>query len=221
MSKTNFDVFCPACNLLVAAQVIADGNGGFRNDAINSLDCVDTEYYGEHYYICLCGRCNQPFLIRQSLMGIPAEYETITNEEVLYPNEKKLSLDKAPNTIKSAYDQAARSFSASLFEPCVLMCRKCLEATCKTFNSQGHDLKAKLQNLFDGGHIDLRLLSWAHEIRQIGNEAAHDSNAEVTMCDARDILDFTEAILIYVFSLTFRFEAFRARRSGLKTPKNI
>ena len=47
----------------------------------------------------------------------------------------------------------------------------------------------------------------------IGNEAAHDPDTKVTKRDARDVLDFTEAILIYVFSLTSRFEAFRARRS--------
>jgi hypothetical protein len=201
--------------MLVAARVVAEGNGGFRNDAVSTFgDEIDTEYHGEHYCVCLCGRCSQPFLIRQSLFGVPAEFESITEEKILYPNEKKLPIDGVPNTIKSAYDQAARSFSASLFEPCVLMCRKCLEATCKNLGTKGHDLNSKLQGLFDGGHIDSRLLNWAHEIRLIGNEAAHDPDTKVTKRDARDVLDFTEAILIYVFSLTSRFEAFRARRAS-------
>jgi len=202
--------------MLVAAKVVAEGNGGFRRDAVSPLDAVDAEYHGEHYYVCLCGRCSQPFLIRQSLFGVPAEFETITDEKILYPSEKKLPLDGVPNTIKSAYDQAARSFSASLFEPCVLMCRKCLEATCRNLGAKGRDLNFKLQSLFDGGHIDSRLLNWAHEIRLIGNEAAHDPDTKVTKHDARDVLDFTEAILIYVFSLTSRFEAFRARRASDK-----
>ncbi|CAG0947290.1 hypothetical protein ANRL1_03917 [Anaerolineae bacterium] len=214
MSKTEFDVFCPVCNMLVAAKVVAEGNGGFRSDAVNPLDEIDTEYHGEHYYVCLCGRCSQPFLIRQSLYGIPAEFESVTDEKILYPSEKKLPLDGVPNTIKSAYDQAARSFSASLFEPCVLMCRKCLEATCKNLRAKGRDLNSKLQSLFDGGHIDSRLLNWAHEIRLIGNEAAHDPDTKVSKRDARDVLDFTEAILIYIFSLTSRFEAFRVRRAN-------
>jgi hypothetical protein len=49
MSKTEFDVFCPTCNMLVAAKVVAEGNGGFRSDAVNPLDEVDTEYHGEPY----------------------------------------------------------------------------------------------------------------------------------------------------------------------------
>jgi len=217
MSKTDFDVYCPECNMLIAAKVIAEGNGGFRSNALNLLDEIDAEYHGEYYYICVCGRCSQPFLIRQSLYGIPAEFETITDEVVLYPSEKKLSLDGAPSTIKSAHEQAVRSLSASLFEPCILMCRKCIEATCKILGAKGRDLNAKLQSLFDAGHIDSRLLNWAHEIRLIGNEAAHDPDIKVTKRDARDVLDFTESILIYVFSLTPRFEKFRARRTKTKT----
>jgi hypothetical protein len=211
MSKSEFDVFCPICNILIAAKIIAEGNGGFKSDAITPLDEVDAEYHGEHYYVCLCSRCNQPFLIRQSLFGIPAEFETVTNEQILYPAEKKIPLNGVPNTIKSAYDQAARSFSASLFEPCVLMCRKCLEATCNNLGADGKDLYSKLQGLLNAGHIDSRLLQWAHEIRLIGNEAAHDINTKVTKRDARDVLDFTEAILIYIFSLTSRFKAFQTR----------
>lgn len=213
MSKTEFDVFCPTCNMLVAAKVVAEGNGGFRSDAVNPLDEVETEYHGEHYYISVCGRCSQPFMIRESLFGIPGEFETVTDEKVLYPTEPKLALGGVPNMIKSAYDQASRSFSASLFEPCALMCRKCLEATCKTLSAKGRDLNSRLQSLYDSGHIDRRLLDWAHEIRLIGNEAAHDTDTKVTKRDARDVLDFTEAILIYVFSLTARFQAFQARRA--------
>jgi len=212
VSKTEFDVFCPGCNILVAAKVAAEGSGGFRTDAISPLDGVETEYHGEHYYVCLCGRCNQPFLIRQSLYGIPAEFESVTEEVVLYPTDKNLALGSIPNAIQSAYDQATRSYSASLFEPCVLMCRKCLAATCENLGAKGRDLNSKLQSLFEGGHIDSRLLNWAHEIRLAGNEAAHDLDTNLTKRDARDVLDFTEAILIYIFSLTSRFEAFRTRR---------
>ena len=200
--------------MLIAARVVAEGNGGFRSDAVSPLEEFGAEYHGEHYYVCICGRCSQPFLIRQSLFSMSAEFETVQDEKILYPSEKKLPLDGVSNIIKSAYDQASRSFSASLFEPCVLMCRKCLEATCKILGAKGRDLKSKLQSLLDGGHIDSRLLNWAHEIRLIGNEAAHNPDTKVTKREARDVLDFTEAILIYVFFLTSRFDAFRARRAN-------
>jgi len=212
MRKSNFDVFCPVCNVLVEARAIAGGNGGYRSDAINPLDGADAEYYGEHYSVCLCPRCSKPFLIRQSLYGIPGEFETITEETLLYPTESKLLPEALPDSVKTAYDQAVKSLNASLFEPCVLMCRKCLEAVCKTLGVQGRGLNKLLSRLSETGQIDSRLLNWAHEIRLVGNEAAHDIETPVTKENARDVLDFTEAILIYIFSLTKRFESFRARR---------
>lgn len=173
----------------------------------------DTEYRVDLYSVCLCRRCNQPFLIKQSLYGIPGEFETITNETILYPGESKLLHENLPKNVKKAYKQAAQSLHASLFESCILMSRKCLEAVCKTLDAKGKDLNARLENLREAGHIDTRLLNWAHQVRLIGNEAAHDIDAPVTKEDARDVFDFTEAILIYVFSLTKRFESLQKRRT--------
>lgn len=210
--KDSFDVFCPSCNIMVEAKVVAHGSGGYRTDAVSSFDGMDTEYHGEHYSVCTCARCSQPFLVQESYFGIPSEFETVTETRVLYPTESKLPLEGLPQSIQSTYDQAARAFTAALYEPCVLMCRKCLEATCSALGSSGYNLDAKLKSLFDTGQIDTRLLDWAHGIRLVGNEAAHNITTNVTKTDARDVLDFTEAILIYVFSLTTRFEAFKARR---------
>ena len=102
------------------------------------------------------------------------------------------------------------------------MSRKCLEAVCKTLNANGRSLHARLANLHEAEHIDSRLLDWAHQVRVIGNEAAHEVDAPVTKEDARDAFEFTEAILIYVFSLAKRFEALRERRAaaGARTGGN-
>lgn len=108
MSKTEFDVYCPGCNMIIAAKVVVEGNGGARSTATNPDDEIDAVYYLEHYYVCLCSRCNQPFLIRQSFAGVPGDFEKMTDEEILYPIQKKLSLNGVPNTIISAYDQAVK-----------------------------------------------------------------------------------------------------------------
>ena len=213
MVKASFDVFCPECNMLVEAKVIAEGKGGFRSDAASPIDETITEYHGERYSVCVCRRCQHPFLVRESLYTVVGEFESVTDEQVLYPSESKLLPGALPESVKTAYDQAARSLRASLFEPCVLMSRKCLEAVCKILNANGCDLNKRLASLHEAGDIDSRLLDWAHQVRLIGNEAAHDIDAPVTKEDARDVLDFTEAILIYVFSLTKRFESLQARRS--------
>ena len=200
------------------AKVIADGFGGHRSETLNPLEEADAAYHVNHYAVCLCRRCGQPFLVHQSIYGLPAEFETITDEAVLYPSESKLLPDALPAPVKTAYDQASQCLHASLFEPCVLMSRKCLEAVCRMLKVKGRNLHSCLVNLHKDGHVDSRIIKWAHQIRLVGNEAAHDMDALVTREDARDVLDFTEAILIYVFSLTRRFESFLARRSGTSGP---
>lgn len=215
MSKESFDVFCQECNILISAKVIGQGHAGFTaRNGTQAIDC-DAEYYGDVYYVCLCSRCGNPFLIRQSLYGVPAEFETITDEKVIYPIESSLDMPGVPDVAQNAYTQANRAFLSGLYEPCILMCRKCLEAICKIYNAYGNNLYSKLQYLEMQGHIDSRLLSWAHEIRVIGNEAAHDLETIMSKEDARDTLDFTEGLLIYIFSLTTRFENFKERRKKL------
>ncbi|QPL55161.1 DUF4145 domain-containing protein [Vibrio navarrensis] len=49
-------------------------------------------------------------------------------------------------------------------------------------------------------------------IRALGNDAAHAITANVSKEDAKDCLDLTEALLIYIYSLGHRFEEFELRR---------
>ena len=216
MSKESHDLFCPKCNILISARVIASGDSGFSSEALNPVDEPDAEYHRDSYSIALCGRCCSPFLIKESRYGVPGEFETVTNFELLYPNESHLSLDGVPEPIRHAYEQAVRSFRVSLYDPCALMCRRCLEGICKIQKTSGSDLNSMLIALEKSGVIDARMVRWAHGIRMLGNDAAHGLDTVVSQEDARDVLDFTEALLIYIFALNHRFAAFSARRNKNK-----
>jgi hypothetical protein len=212
MAQESFDLFCPECNIQTEARVIAHGTGGFKSAALNPIDAVDAEYHHVILYIALCRRCESPFLVKQSIYEIPGECETVTSEEVLYPVASRLALEGVLEPVRRAYDQALRCYSTSSFDASALMCRRCLEALCKALGATNGPLQAKLESLFKQQVIDSRLIEWAHGIRVVGNEAAHDTEAELSKEDARDSLDFTEALLMYVFALNNRFAAFTARR---------
>jgi hypothetical protein len=212
----SFDVFCTNCNIEVASRVICKGHGGFSS--ANPFDEVDSEYYGDSYFVSLCRRCSSPFLVRQSRYGVPGEFETVTSEVVLYPNASRLPADGIPDPARRAYEQALRCYSAASYEACALMCRRCLEALCKSFSVAGNSLNRKVDALCTAGIIDKRLAQWAHGVRAIGNEAAHDTDAELSKDDARDAIDFTEALLMYVFALNARFAEFQQRRSAARAP---
>jgi hypothetical protein len=215
MQKETFDLFCPICNILVEAKVIARGFGEYRTNAVNPLDEVDAEYHGDHYSVALCRRCNGPFLVREALYGVPGEFETVTDEAVLYPvSAAEPRLEGLPDSIGRSVAQARRSYSTSSYDACALMCRRALEGLCKTLSANGNNLARRLADLKATGRIDARLVEWAHGIRLVGNEAAHDVETAVTADDARDMLEFTDALLMYVFTLDAKFRSFEARRKA-------
>jgi len=218
VTRESFDLFCPHCNIETEAPVVCQANVGFRSSAISQFDEIDAEYHGDTLYVALCRRCRSPFLIRQSLHGVPGEFETITSEEVLYPATSRFSPEGVPQSIRRVYEQAVRCYGASSFDAAALMCRRTLEATCKELGAAKGSLQAKLDFLAQNKTIDPRLNEWGHGIRAVGNEAAHETDAELSKEDARDVLDFTEAILMYVFILRARYAAFEKRRRKPDAP---
>jgi hypothetical protein len=213
MEKDTFDLFCPSCNILVEAKVIARGSGGFRSDAVCPLDEVDAEYHGEFYSVALCRRCKGPFLVRESRFGVPGEFETVTDETLLFPVTTVRNIEGVPASVQRSIEQADRSFSSGSYDAAALMCRRALEGVCKTLCACGPNLALKLGDLQAKGHIDQKLLRWAHGVRLVGNDAAHEVDQAVAKEDARDILDLTEALLMYVFSLDKKFREFESRRA--------
>jgi hypothetical protein len=179
---------------------------------LNPDDRVDAPFKQNIFSIALCPKCDAPFFIKEELSGVPGEFEQIEDMTVLYPAVERASFESTPEPVKRAYEQALRCYSSSSFDACALMCRRSLEALCRSQGVQSGNLDSKLKKLAEQRVIDARLAEWAHGVWILGNEAAHDTDAELSKEDAKDALDFTEALLTYVFVLNERFAAFSARR---------
>jgi hypothetical protein len=106
-----------------------------------------------------------------------------------------------------------RCFDAGAFTAAAVMCRKVLEGVCDEQGAQGKTLAARLESLKVSGVIDSKLAEWADELRLGGNEAAHDPNVTVDRADARDLKEFTKAIVEYLFTIQKRFDSFQQRRA--------
>lgn len=204
--------------MLVAAKVKATATGGWTPDATARVEPEDTPYHVVTYELAFCGRCEGPFLIEITSYEVAGEFSAEQRRRVLFPNSRKMDVDGVPDHVARAYEQATRSFGAALYEPCVIMCRKCLEGICASLGASGHNLRNKLADLSKKNIIDSKLYKWADHLRAIGNDAAHDLSIIIEKDDARDAVDFVEAILLNVFSLNTKFDAFMkrhaARRSG-------
>jgi len=163
----------------------------------------------ERYYFLRCSRCSGPILACQTDYGQGWE-----EPHKLYPAEN-IGVDPLlPEPIRGAYVEALTCFRAQAYTASALMCRKTLEGVCVEHEGTGGNLKAKLASLKERGIIEARLFEWADALRLAGNDAAHDVRVSFSWEDARDIIEFTSALLDYLFTFRARFDEFKRRRAS-------
>ena len=206
------DVFCPTCNQVVIARIksvvdskyVVTGRGGLYGE--------DEDCEFQTYRIGFCIRCDHAFLFRDTIQIISGEYSTIVEEEILFPNQTKSIPEHLPDSVRKAYERALSCFQTANYEPCAIMARKCIEGLCHELGSNDGSLKQRLEKLAAENKIDNRLIMWADHLRIVGNDAAHEFDIEFSKDDAKDSLDFVEAILVNVFTMNKKFEDFKSRR---------
>lgn len=91
------------------------------------------------------------------------------------------------------------------------MCRKTLESFCILKEVKEKNLAVSIKKLKEKGIINEQLFDWADELRLAGNKAAHSINHDFEESDAKDILDFTIAILDFTYSFKDKFDKFKER----------
>jgi hypothetical protein len=191
-------VECDHCNAFVEATE----HGGF-------------EEASRRYSILKCNKCGIPLMVEQLNIGNMAEGDSWDNPTVLYPPSKYRPNPNAPSNIQQAFSEAYTCYRNRAYTAAAILCRKTLEGVCKSHGTNQRNLMASLKQMKDDGLIDERLHEWSDALRHAGNEAVHDVNVSVSQTDAQDILEFTNAILDYLFSYRDRFDSFKTRHSNL------
>jgi hypothetical protein len=184
---------CTRCEAVVNAELIAsyelEGDGALPYN----------------YCFLKCPKCERPFL---------ADNDEFFGPIRLYPPQDDRINPLLPDPLKDAYREAISCFKSKAYTATAIMCRKTLEGICVEHKAKGSNLVASLKDLKDKGVIENRLYEWADALRISGNEAAHDVSVTISAEDARDILEFTNALLEYIFTFRDKFEEFKKRREG-------
>ncbi|MFI6390400.1 DUF4145 domain-containing protein [Nonomuraea sp. NPDC050547] len=137
--------------------------------------------------------------------------------EVLWPTPGREIGEQVPALVRAELTQARAGLRAGSAAAAVLHVRRLLEAVCADHGITGRTLFHALRELRAAGRIDGWLLSWAEELRELGNEAAHLGAAPLTRREAADAVELAEAFIdyLYVFSPKYRdFQVRRARPPG-------
>ncbi|NMY14994.1 DUF4145 domain-containing protein [Pseudomonas sp. WS 5019] len=133
---------------------------------------------------------------------------------IVFPQTDARVNPNAPAEIRAAFEEACACYRAQAYTASAIMCRKTIEGVCAEHGVRKRNLSASLRKMKDDGLIDERLFEWSDALRTVGNEAAHGAGVSIGQPDAKDTIEFTNAILDYMFSYRDRFEQFKIRRAN-------
>lgn len=188
---------CPECEARVDGEVIAVHEGGDP-----SRDPCPWRFS-----LAACPTCNHPALLLQE--AVPDWDEPMR----VYPATDMLDY-RIADSIRASYEEAVKCFSVGAYTAAAVMCRKTLQGICDVKGAVGSNLNQALADLRAKGLVTGQLHDWADQLRLGGNEAAHDVNVRMTREDARDLKDFTKALVEYIFTIQERFDEFTKRRAA-------
>jgi len=198
-------VECPDCGALVDGELVAD--------------YVDyepgTDMTGKYSFL-KCPKCSRPFIVLQVCDYSSWIEELADAPQRLYPPVEMEISASIPASLRAAYDEARTCFRAKAYVATAIMCRKTLEGIAEEHKITVRNLASALKEMKEKGIIENRLYEWADALRISGNEAAHGVSSKISSQDAKDILEFTHALLEYVFTFQEKFAEFKERQRILK-----
>jgi hypothetical protein len=196
-------VECHICNI----NVEATEHGHYQVD--NPYEPLDSETYK----LLKCPKCNNPILTVQKSEIFANEIELGTPRQ-LYPTGDFHLNPAIPEQLRNALQESVQCFRGGANTATAVMCRRTIEGFCTLKGIKTRNLATSIEKLKETGIINEQLFEWANELRLSGNEAAHNIESTFTSTDARDILDFTIAILDFSYSFKEKFDNFKERRKS-------
>ena len=147
-------------------------------------------------YFLKCPACNIP------MVGIEVEdYDPDANAVVwsalerVWPAPDKQLQWNLPPIVRNSLEEARKCYKAKAYRACAVMCGTALEGICLEFTSKG-TLAEGLKTLLEKKIIDSRIYEWGEALRQQRNLGAHATEHAISKEDAKDLLDFTNAICV-------------------------
>jgi len=197
-------VECSHCRITLEVGVL------FEYENHNQYDPMD----GEKYSFLRCPKCLNPILTRATYVF---EFNNVEwgNPVVIFPTNKFHVNPSIPKDLRTALLESIQCYEASLYTPTVIMCRRTLQGFCEIMGiDKKIPLARALAQLQANRVINDQLFEWANLLKDTGNEAAHNITSSFTHMDAKDLLDFTIAILDFSYSFKDKYDSFIKRQKG-------
>ncbi len=121
-----------------------------------------------------------------------------------------------PADIGRYWLQAKRSLNDENWDAAAVMARSALQLTLRAQNAQGKNLYGEINDLAAKGLLPPTMKDWAHNLRELGNDSAHPrpNQAPTVPADARDICNFLDFLLEYLYTLPHRISKYHERKNS-------
>lgn len=132
----------------------------------------------------------------------------------VYPENVPKCDERIPEKIRNDFLEAKGCLGTEAYKGTITMCRRAIQNTAIEKGAKKKDLFGQLNELVSKGIIPTSLEKLSHKIRSMGNYGAHpdkDGLDEVKEKDAKEILEFLEHFLTYVFVMPKRVEELESK----------
>jgi Domain of unknown function (DUF4145) len=120
-----------------------------------------------------------------------------------------------PPVVQRFWVQAKDSITNENWDAAAVMARSALQFALRDKGATPAKLFKEIEELANRGILHPLMKDWSHEVRELGNDSAHpDLNAPPTdPKDARDIVQFLDFLLMYLYDLPKHISDYRQRRN--------
>ncbi len=127
-----------------------------------------------------------------------------------------------PDGMTRFWIQAHNSLSNENWDAANLMARSALQFVVREKGASNGNLKEQIDDLGTKGVLHPLMQEWAHEVRLLANDSAHPDASvplPVTPQDARDIINFLDFLMHYLYDLPHQISEYRQRKNSATTSR--
>ncbi len=157
-----------------------------------------------------CGSCNGYVMVLWSA----SSFGRVHNYEVLpWPLKFEKYPEHWPTSIGRYWLQAKQNIHAENWDAAAVMARSALQLALRDYNAKGNGLKQEIEDLANKGILPPIMKEWSDQVRELGNVSAHPKPSQdpANPEDARDIVEFLDFLIEYLYNLPHRIKKYRER----------
>jgi hypothetical protein len=161
-----------------------------------------------------CGNCTGYVMVLWSA-GLNRFDGTHDYKVLPWPMRMEKHPDYWPEQVGRLWLQARRSLKDENWDAAAIMARTSMQAALRERGANGKNLKEEINDLATRGMLPPLMREWSHEVRELGNDSTHPEPGQKATDpkDARDIVNFLDYLLEYLYDLPERIRQYRARKA--------